>query len=159
VQLRFESGTPCQSYPKKLSEKVIRKSYPKELSAVRPTGQVTWLRTMKWGFEFSTADQVFFASSNGKETSLRSSEWPFDPAREDHAREADWRGTPLLRNSSGIVTRRVRHGFLGFSQAKLEPRRLHQVMGSRVGSRRPTVNRKGKPHRRFESCPISSVRL
>src|SRR5580698_9964764 len=53
------------------------------------------LRTMNWGFGFSTADQVFFASSNGQETSLRSSEWPFDPAREDHAREADWRGTPL----------------------------------------------------------------
>jgi hypothetical protein len=59
------------------------------------------------------------------------------PAKTMHAKPT---GEALRcpRNSSGIDTRRVR-----------------QVMGSRVGSRRPTVNRKGKPHRRFESCPIS----
>jgi hypothetical protein len=57
----------------------------KSLSAVRSTGKDTWLRTMKWGFEFSTADQIQSSRhSTGQDASLRSSELAFESPREDH---------------------------------------------------------------------------
>ena len=96
------------------------------------------------------ADTIFlFASSNGKETSLRNSEWPFNPAREDQVRRCQ------LRVSAAAV-----YGEIGVQLSASPPCR--RAAGSNPPLHRYSEVAKLAMHlavnqamRRFDSCPRS----